>query len=181
MTNELSPANNEFESGIRKDLIELIDFAATVYDYASIDPNYWHFGKNLKNILSDINLKHRNVVFTEGGRLQKESQASEKESLQKSGSLGLYSPRIKQQILESKNLPHSKATMCRNQRYKFIKRAYEMDEFYDLQEDPGEINNLISNSKYQNEIDSLRDKLLNWYQETCDVVPFKTDERNFEK
>ena len=56
-----------------------------------------------------------------------------------------------------------------------------MDEFYDLQEDPGEINNLISNSKYQNEIDSLRDKLLNWYQETCDVVPFKTDERNFEK
>ena len=71
--------------------------------------------------------------------------------------------------------------MCRNQRYKFIKRAYEMDEFYDLQEDPGEINNLISNSKYQNEIDSLRDKLLNWYQETCDVVPFKTDKRNFEK
>ena len=175
------PANNEFEPGIRKDLIELIDFAATVYDYASIDPNYWHFGKSLKNILSDINLKHRNVVFTEGGRLQKESQASEKESLQKSGSLGLYSPRIKQQILESKPLPHSKATMCRNQRYKFIKRAYEMDEFYDLKEDPGEINNLISNSKYQNEIDSLRDKLLNWYQETCDVLPFKTDERNFEK
>ena len=104
-----------------------------------------------------------------------------KESLQKSGSFGLYSPRIKQQILESKPLPHSKATMCRNQRYKFIKRAYEMDEFYDLQEDPGEINNLISNSKYQNEIDSLRDKLLNWYQKTCDVVPFKMDERNFEK
>ena len=42
---------------------------------------------------------------------------------------------------------HTKATMCRNKNFKYIKRAYEKDEFYDLKQDPGEIKNLIDKNQ----------------------------------
>ena len=76
-------------------------------------------------------------------------------------------------------LMHTKATMCRNKNFKYIKRAYEKDEFYDLKQDPGEIKNLIDDPSYTVEIDNLKNKMLSWYQETCDVVPLEGDKRNF--
>jgi len=69
--------------------------------------------------------------------------------------------------------------MCRNKKFKYIKRAYEKDEFYDLENDPGEIQNLIDEKNYAKEIENLKNKMLSWYQETCDVVPLKIDDRNF--
>jgi arylsulfatase A-like enzyme len=74
---------------------------------------------------------------------------------------------------------HTKATMCRNKDFKYIKRAYEKDEFYDLKQDPGEIKNLIDDPSYKIEIDNFKHKMLSWYQETCDVVPLERDKRNF--
>ena len=59
------------------------------------------------------------------------------------------------------------------------KRAYEKDELYNLIEDPGEINNVIDDQQYGSELRILKDKMLSWYQETCDVVPLKEDKRNF--
>ena len=41
------------------------------------------------------------------------------------------------------------------------------------------INNVIDNPQYASELKNLKEKMLSWYQETCDVVPFKGDERNF--
>ena len=69
--------------------------------------------------------------------------------------------------------------MCRNKKFKYIKRAYEKDELYNLIEDPGEINNVIDDQQYGSELRILKDKMLSWYQETCDVVPLKEDKRNF--
>ena len=74
---------------------------------------------------------------------------------------------------------HTKATMCRNKKFKYIKRAYEKDELYNLIEDPGEIHNVIDDTQYASELKKLKDKMLSWYQETCDVVPLKGDERDF--
>ena len=45
--------------------------------------------------------------------------------------------------------------------------------------DPGEINNVIDDPQYASELKNLKEKMLSWYQETCDVVPLKGDERNF--
>ena len=53
------------------------------------------------------------------------------------------------------------------------------DELYNLIEDPGEINNVIDDPQYASELKNLKEKMLSWYQETCDVVPLKGDERNF--
>ena len=171
------PKDKTSRTGITDEMVELIDIAGTIYEYANIKPSYWHFGKSLKNFINKKIDKHRNEVFAEGGRLRLERQASEEESLKLPH--GLYYPRVNLQTKEDDVLMHTKATMCRNKNFKYIKRAYEKDEFYDLKQDPGEIKNLIDDPSYKVEIDNLKNKMLSWYQETCDVVPLEGDKRNF--
>ena len=173
------PKNQELGNGVNDQLIELVDFPATVYDLASIDCGYWHFGKSLLPLLSGQTSTHREAVFTEGGRLQGEVQASEIESVSANTGLGLYSPRISLQLEESSQLKHTKATMCRTRDFKYVRRAYELDEFYDLRNDPGETVNEINNPNYAQDVLYHRELMLEWYQETCDVVPLNTDQRNF--
>jgi arylsulfatase A-like enzyme len=173
------PAAMAAAPGIRNQLIELIDFPATVYDCAGIEPPYWHFGKSLRSVLADTEAIHRDAVFCEGGRLRQEVHASERESTSGMGGLGLYSPRIEQQLREGDVFPHSKATMCRDGQFKYVRRAYETDEFYDLGSDPGETTNLINEPSSARSIDRLKERMLAWYMETCDVVPLASDQRNF--
>ena len=175
------PASLPTVAGVRDELVELVDFPATVYDLADIDPGYWHFGQSLRGLLSDPGATHRDAVFAEGGRLRDEVQASERESTSASGGLGLYSPRINLQVKESEPFAHSKATMCRDARFKYVRRAFETDELYDLIEDPGETSNLIHDAAYAAELARLRDRMLTWYMETCDVVPLTPDQRNFRR
>ncbi|MEM7019310.1 MAG: arylsulfatase, partial [Pseudomonadota bacterium] len=154
-------------------------FPATVYDLAGIDCGYWHFGRSLLPVLEDTDATHRDAVFCEGGRLHDEVQASERESVSANHGLGLYSPRVNLQVQETEALPHTKATMCRDARFKYVRRAYEPDELYDLHNDPGETQNLINDSAYREQLWQLKERMLGWYMETCDVVPLITDERNF--
>ena len=122
------------------------------------------------------------AVFTEGGRLHGEVQASERESISAGSALGLYAPRIKQQVEEVGEggaLPHTKAAMCRTARLKYVRRAYETDELYDLADDPGETRNLIAAPGYREAVMEMRERLLTWYMETGDVVPPVADQRGF--
>ena len=173
------PRNVPTANGVREQLVELVDFPATVYDLAGIDCGYWHFGRSLAGLIGDPTLTHRDAVFCEGGRLRGEAQASERESLVANSPLGLYSPRVNLQVQEAQALPHTKAAMCRDQRFKYVRRAYEVDEFYDLAEDPGETRNLIADAGYREPALRLKERLLAWYMETCDVVPMAPDQRNF--
>jgi hypothetical protein len=43
--------------------------------------------------------------------------------------------------------------------------------------DPEEIINVIDDSKYMDILFNMKEKMLTWYLETCDVVPFETDWR----
>lgn len=72
---------------------------------------------------------------------------------------------------------HGKAVMCRTKEYKYVRRLYEEDELYDLNSDPEEIINVIDDSKYMDILFNMKEKMLTWYLETCDVVPFETDWR----
>ena len=176
------PADVPTVAGVRDQLVELVDFPATVYDLAGVDCGYWHFGRSLAGLLGQPDVAHRDAVFCEGGRLHAEVQASERESLSANSALGLYSPRVNLQVEEAGEgaaLPHTKAAMCRTERMKYVRRAFEMDELYDLGEDPGETRNLIADPTYRDELLKLKERLLTWYMETCDVVPLITDQRNF--
>ena len=173
------PRSLHAKAGIRDALVELVDFPATVYDLAGIDCGYWHFGRSLTNVLTDPVAAHRDAVFCEGGRLEHEVQASERESTSANGGLGLYSPRINAQVSEQRPLLHTKATMCRDRQFKYVRRAYETDELYDLVNDPGETINRIHDPSLADVRTRLTERMLSWYMETCDVVPMEPDERNF--
>lgn len=173
------PKSFEFKSGIRKALVELLDFPATVYDLLEINPQYSHFGRSLLPLIGGNADTHRDAVFCEGGRLKGEEQAMEKESLSSSKKRrykSQYWPRLSLQITDEKPY-HTKAAMCRTNKYKYIRRLYELDELYNMQEDPLELNNLIEDTSYLTILNELKERMLIWYMETCDVVPFDTDLR----
>ncbi|MCD7967836.1 MAG: sulfatase, partial [Clostridiaceae bacterium] len=62
--------------------------------------------------------------------------------------------------------------------YKYIRRIYEEDEFYDLTRDPQERKNRIHEKEYREAILEMKELLLDWYQKSCDVVPFEKDDRH---
>ena len=160
-------------------LVELVDFPATVYDLAGIDPGYDHFGKSLLPHLSGDTDAHRDAVFCEGGRLYGERQAMELESASANGgtgSTGLYAPRVRLQTTDDAPY-HTKAAMCRTKTHKYVRRHYEQDELYDLVADPQEEKNVIGQPAYGDVLTALKERMLRWYMGTCDVVPRKTDNR----
>ena len=157
-------------------LVELVDFSATVYALAGIEPGYSHFGKSLIPLLKGETESHRETVFCEGGRLYGEEHAMEKESKSEQRPTGLYWPRVSLQTTDEGPY-HGKAVMCRTQEFKYVRRRYEKDELYDLTKDPDELINEIDNPDYTEILSGLKERLLTWYIETCDVIPFKTDAR----
>ena len=169
------PAGVPIEPGIRDQLVELIDFTATAYEWAGIEPDYDHFGRSLSGLIGGADDEHRDAVFCEGGRLIGEEQAMEKDSPSFYDPAGLYWPRV--QLQGSEGGEHSKATMCRTRDFKYVRRLYESDELYDLRRDPGEVVNRIDDPAYAGVLAQLRERMLTWYQTTCDVVPYETDVR----
>jgi arylsulfatase A-like enzyme len=169
------PADTKIEVGIRDTLVELIDFTATVFDVTGIEPDYDMFGKSVLPLIAGETDFHRDAVFCEGGRRVGEEQAMEKDTPSFSDPIGLYFPRV--QLQGGEDGAHSKATMCRTQNYKYVRRLYELDELYDLQADPTELHNVINDPRYAEALSILKDRMLEWYQETSDIVPRKTDKR----
>lgn len=169
------PSDVPTQAGIRESLVELIDFTATAYDFAGITPNYDMFGRSLRAQIEGTTDHHRDAVFCEGGRRYGEEQAMEKDSSAFADPHGLYHPRVRLQGNEDGS--HSKGTMCRTRDYKYVRRLYESDELYDLHNDPMELHNLIDHPDYGDILNDLRLQMLDWYQDTCDVVPHKTDKR----
>lgn len=169
--------------GIRDALVELVDFSATVFELAGITPGYDSFGKSLLPLVAGSTEEHRDAVFCEGGRRYGEAQATEGGSWAHSPDdpkfkENLYWPRISLECIDEKPY-HGKATMCRTKTHKYVKRLYEEDELYDLEADPREQKNRIGDPAYRDILLQLKDRMLQWYQETADVVPRETDERNF--
>ncbi len=170
------PKGYDIDPGIRDSLVELIDFYATVEEYAGFKSGHSHFGKSLQPIIADSSISdHRYAVFCEGGRLKNETQCMELESDLELNPSNQYYPRLKLQ--RSKGPEHTKATMIRTSRYKYVKRFYELDELYDLQTDPQELDNRINDPSLKEILHDLQNKMLNHYQETSDVVPMTSDER----
>jgi arylsulfatase A-like enzyme len=165
--------------GVRNALVELVDFPATVEVLAGLKPEHTHFGRSLLPLIVGETDKHRDAVFCEGGRLYGEPHCAElmpdgkpfpKESF--------YWPRIS---LQNEDGPeHTKAAMCRTHEFKYVKRFYEQDEFYDLTVDPYELYNEINNPKYKTILAALKERLSDWFMETADHVPVNCDQRNFQ-
>jgi arylsulfatase A-like enzyme len=168
------PSHMPAKARVSNALVELIDVSATIYDYCGITPNYTHFGRSLRSVISGQTDEHRDAVFSEGGRLEDETHAMDDQSILQSGPDSPYWPRLSVQ----QGIPaHTKATMCRTERYKYVRRLYEQDELYDLFEDPAEQVNLIDQPEMSQIKNDLALRMLKWYQATADVVPHDFDQR----
>jgi len=161
--------------GRRNALVELVDFPATVEALADIRPEHTHFGRSLLPVIAGGPDQHREAVFCEGGRLHGEAHCMELESTSSQNPAGPYWPRVNLQ--QSEGPEHGKATMCRTERYKYVRRLYEADELYDLGADPGELHNRIADPELAGVLAGLKERLLTFYQATCDAAPHRTDRR----
>lgn len=149
-------------------LVELLDIPATVADLCGFSLGYTQFGQSLRTVLEGEE-HHRDVVFSEGGRVHGEVQAMEVGHQKES----IYWPRLDTQSSEGPE--HTKAVMMRGQRYKYIHRLYEDGELYDLQEDPTELENLFHKEQYQPMLAQMKERVLQFLLETTDFVPNKKD------
>jgi len=87
---------------------------------------------------------------------------------------GPYWPRGRSPALDART---RKATMCRTRDWKYVRRLYEPDELYDLRTDPREVENRIDDPACAGVLAELKERMLAWYQATCDVVPWTVDRR----
>jgi arylsulfatase A-like enzyme len=169
------PKGSDLVSGPRDQLCELIDMPATIYDLLEIDPGYDHFGRSLVPLFADAAAAHREAAFCEGGRLAHEDQASERTLIPAGQPIFDYYPRL--QVQRDEPQAHGKATMCHTGRYKYIRRLVEGDQLFDLARDPGEQTNLIDDPAHAAIRQQMVERMLTWYQATCDVVPRALDQR----
>jgi len=161
--------------GIQEPLVELIDFYATVEDIAGLQPKHTHFGKSLIPYLQGKENMLRDAVFCEGGFRRGEEHCKETGGGPAPAPEGLYYPR--QSLQCSDEMYNGKAIMCRTNRYKYVRRLYEGDELYDLDNDPRELDNLAGDAAYRDTLLALKERLLTHYMDTCDAVPFQKDQR----
>lgn len=170
------PKGVPVDPGISEALIELTDLVATVENVVHLTPTHSHFGRTLLPVIGNRQNEHRDAVYCEGGRLHGERHCMELEYAPgHQDPHDLYYPRLSLQAQEGPE--HTKAVMCRTKRFKYIRRVYEQDELYDLEQDPEELHNVIGDPSYQKTIDQLKDRMLTWYITTSDVVPFDVDSR----
>ncbi len=170
------PAGVSVDPGVSDSLAELTDLVATVEELTGLKPTHTHFGRSLLPIIADRKTAHRNAVFCEGGRLHGETHCMELEYPQgHTDPNDHYYPRLSFQAAEGPE--HTKAVMCRTSKFKYIRRVYEDDELYDLEQDPQELNNIINNPAYSKTLGELKERTLAWFMETSDVVPLDADSR----
>jgi arylsulfatase A-like enzyme len=173
------PVGVAITPGVRRDtMAELTDVTATIWQMTGIDPGFDSFGRSLLSSIADPAVAHRDVVFCEGGRRPDEVQVSEANSLSGFGDApwrSLYWPKIDIQIHDP--AAHGRAVMARSLTGKYVRRMSDADEYYDLASDPLEYDNRIADPTCAAPIEALKDRLLDWYLATSDVVPREPDLR----
>ncbi|MBP3871522.1 MAG: sulfatase-like hydrolase/transferase [Faecalicoccus sp.] len=170
------PKNEKVDPGTTASLTELVDFYATVMDYAGVAPSHDQFGVSLRPVIENRSHPNRDYVFSEGGRLAHEKQADEFHHFGDKGpeKTNDYWAKMNAEVDDE---AHEKGTMIRDSRYKYVMRLSGQDEFYDLEKDPKEMYNVIHDEKYASEILRMKLEMLKWYQRTCDMVPRDYDSR----
>ena len=119
-----------------------IDIAPTILDYFDIPIPKLMEGKSMLSQIENPEKEINDVIFTEFTRYE----------IDHDGFGGL-------QIMRA----------AISKRYKLVIHLLDSDEFYDMEKDPYEINNLIDDENYVEERNALHDKLIQHMNDTRDL------------
>ncbi len=119
-----------------------IDIVPTILDYMGIQQPKILEGKSMLPQIYDTSVEINDVVYTEFTRYEVDHD----------GFGGLQMMRA-----------------VTSEKYKLVVHLLDTDEFYDLQKDPYEVNNLINSEEYKDIRNEFHDKLLNKMNETRDL------------
>jgi N-acetylglucosamine-6-sulfatase len=132
---------------IIENLIQNIDIAPTILDVAGIETPARMDGKSFLPILQGRKIPWRDVAFYE--------------------------------YYWERNFPQTPTTHgVRTNRYKYIHYhgIWDIDELYDLKEDPEEMHNLIDSPEHQKLIKQLNNRMFDWLEKTDGMlIPLRRD------
>ncbi|HUU20825.1 MAG TPA: sulfatase [Sedimentisphaerales bacterium] len=133
---------------IIEELIQNIDIAPTVMDVAGLDTPERMDGQSFLPILQGKKTPWRDSAFYE--------------------------------YYWERNFPHTPTTHgVRTNRYKYIHYhgIWDIDELYDLRNDPEEMNNLIDSPEHQDLIKQLNNRMFEWLEKTDGMlIPLRRDQ-----
>lgn len=169
------PTNIPTQNGNRHHLTQLLDITATLYDCLDIDPAYTHQGTSLRHSLAGSDDPIHDAVFAEVGSRKNES-AFINTDVYNMPPTSFYARQSRAAI--PSHQAGSYAVMCRTQTHKYIRRYYtEPNELYDLQNDPGETQNLIDHPAHEKTVREMETRLLDFFMHTSDILPHAVDSR----
>ncbi|MCA1809849.1 MAG: sulfatase-like hydrolase/transferase [Kiritimatiellia bacterium] len=169
------PADVAVKPGLRRQLTELLDVSATIYDLLGIEPGYTCQGSSLRASLAGDESELHHAVFAEVGSRRGETSFKNMEA--KASPPGSF-----YQVQSGAALPFADAgtyaVMCRTLAHKYVRRGYTgHHELYDLRQDPGELCNLAGDPAHAALESEMQSCLLEYFMRTGDVLPLKQDRR----
>lgn len=135
-------------------LVSNIDVMPTLLEIARVEPDHEHHGRSFRNVLEGASDTHRDALFLEYGHNGRPLIESEMTEEEKETIINGDKPRA----LEACHRGLAKG--IRTERWKFVALAGDVDELYDLENDPDELTNLADNPKFDAIRADLRRRLL---------------------
>jgi choline-sulfatase len=158
--------------------VEVFDQMATILELAGIEARHNHFARSLVAQLHGATGDPERAVFAEGGYDPHEPHAFEafRGHREPGDPRGIYYPKLALQAEEP--LTNARCAMIRTSTHKLVRRpATGEHELYDLAVDPLELENVYGREHYGAVQCALEARMLDWYVQTADVVPFDADPR----
>jgi arylsulfatase A-like enzyme len=162
------------------DPIECFDIMPTTLELAGVDARHTHFARSMVPQLHGAPGDPGRAVFAEGGYDLHEPHCFEgKDAPQDIGGYknSIYGPKGVQQQERPETVCRS--TMIRTATHKLVRRPADQHELYDLVADPQELHNRYGDDDLADVQQQLLERMLDWYVQTGDSVPFDTDSRGF--
>jgi arylsulfatase A-like enzyme len=170
------PANIKVKEKRNRDMLNFIDFAPTILSIANIDIPKIYQGKPFLGTKKSKN--KRKYLFTASDRFDEHSdriRAVKSKRFKYIRNYNINKPhalpvgyRTQMNLMQHLNKLKDLNMLSPEQKLWFqVPKSPE--EFYDLENDPFEINNLIGDNNYSNQLNDLRKQLDNWMEEINDL------------
>ena len=170
------PINIEPQENRNRDMLNFIDFAPTILSIAGFDIPEIYQGKAFLG--AKKSKQKREYLFTASDRFDEHPdriRAVKNKRFKYIRNYNIDKPhalavgyRTQMKLMQHLN-KLNESNMLSPQQKLWFQVPKNPEEFYDLKEDPFELNNLISEKKYSIEIDNLKNKLGNWIKEINDL------------